>query len=56
MNTLNKLTRWQALVWLWRHDPEAKWYWLRRFLRGVHLREDVAINYRDFGLTSKGET
>jgi len=52
MLTVNSMSKRQAFVWLWRNDPEAKWFWLCRFLIGHHCREDVMINLRDFGLTA----
>ncbi|AWL11914.1 hypothetical protein HMF8227_01439 [Saliniradius amylolyticus] len=53
MKTVNTISKWAAFVWLWRHDAEAKWYWLRQLIKGVDLREAVADNLMDFGLTSK---
>ena len=53
MKTVNTISRYAAFSWLWKHDPEAKWFWFRAFIMGANLREDVAINLRDFGLTSK---
>lgn len=55
MKTVNTISRWAAFIWLWRHDSEAKWFWLRAYLAGANLRGDVAINLRDFGLTNKGK-
>jgi hypothetical protein len=54
MKTVNTISRWAAFVWLWRHDSEARWFWLWQFLKGHNLREEVACNLRDFGLT-KGD-
>lgn len=51
MKTVNSLNRYQAFRWLWRFDPEGRLLWLKAFLRGCDLREDVAINLRDFGVT-----
>lgn len=49
MKTPNTLSRRAALVWLWRNDPEARWFWLSAYLIGANLRHDVAINLRDYG-------
>lgn len=53
MLTINRMNRRQSFAWLWRNDPEAKWYWLRRFLSGHNCKQDVQINIRDFGVCSK---
>jgi hypothetical protein len=49
MKTVNTISRWAAFVWLWRHDSEARWFWLWCYLRGHNVREDMACNLRDFG-------
>lgn len=49
MKTVNMLSRREAFLWLWRKDPEARWYWFRCFIKGADLREDVLINLRQFG-------
>ncbi len=51
MKTINTISNWAAFIWLWRNDREAKWFWLRSYIMGVNLREDMAINLSDFGLT-----
>ncbi len=51
MKTVNTISKKAAFVWLWRHDPEAKWFWLLQYVKGEDLREDVAINYKDYGRT-----
>jgi hypothetical protein len=44
------LSKYKSFRWLWRFDAEAKWFWLRCFVRGHNLQEDVLINLRDFGV------
>ncbi|WP_430010232.1 hypothetical protein [Methylophaga lonarensis] len=51
MLTVNRMTRWQAFIWLWRHDSEARWLWFRYWLMRADLRIDVQINLRDFGVS-----
>lgn len=53
MLTVNRMSRWQAFVWLWRNDPEAKWFWCKLWLMGVHLKEAVRDNLKDFGYFPK---
>lgn len=53
MLSVNNMSKYQAFRWLWRNDPEARWYWFRCFLKGSDLRTDVTINLRDFGLTKR---
>lgn len=53
MLTTNRMTRWQAFVWLWRNDPEAKWLWLKLYLKGNHLKGSVQDNLNDFGYFPK---
>lgn len=53
MLTVNRMTRWQAFMWLWRHDAEARWFWFKRWLTGTHLKHAVMDNYRDFGATTR---
>jgi|GEM_PF-2407061 len=48
--TINAMSKYQAYRWLLRHDNEAWWHWTKCFLKGSDLREDVAINHRDFGV------
>lgn len=49
MLTVNKMTRWQAFMWLWRHDSEARWHWFKCCIMRADLRKDVTINLRDYG-------
>lgn len=51
MKSAMTLSNWAAFVWLWRHDPEAKWFWLCCYIKHAELQEDVAINYATFGRT-----
>jgi hypothetical protein len=51
MKTINTISRRAAFVWLWRHDSEARWFWLLQYIKGHDLRLDVAINLRAYGLT-----
>ena len=44
------MSRYQAFRWLWRFDSEAKWFWLWCYVKNENLKEDVAINLRDFGV------
>lgn len=53
MLTVNRMSKKQAFVWLWRNDPEAKWFWFRQYLKGRHLKDAVADNLRDFGIFPK---
>ena len=53
MTTANTLTKWQAFMWLWRHDPEARWLWFKAWLSGSHLKYAVQDNLRDFGICPK---
>ena len=53
MLTINRMNSWQAFIWLWRNDPEAKWFWFRCFLLAKNNKEDVLINIRTFGLFPK---
>lgn len=53
MTKWSSLTRYQAFRWLWRKDPEARWHWMRCYLRGANLQEDVFINLRDFGVNKR---
>lgn len=55
MTRVTNLTRYKAFRWLWRFDNEAKWFWLHCYLFSkADLKEDVAINLQDFGLTKHG--
>jgi hypothetical protein len=54
MRKATSLTRYQSFRWLWRFDPEAKWFWLRCYLKGADLQQDVLINLRDFGVVKDG--
>jgi len=49
MKTTNTMSRRAALTWLWRNDPETRWLWLCAYIIGADLRQDAAINLRDFG-------
>jgi len=51
MKTVNTISRRAALVWLWRNDSEARWFWLLQYIRGHELRRDVVINLKQFGPT-----
>lgn len=51
MLTINMLTHWQAFIWLWRNDPEARWFWFKCWLFNENLNAAVQDNYRDFGST-----
>jgi len=56
MLKVTAMTRYQSFRWLWRFDSEAKWFWLRCYIMGADLQEDVGINLRDFSdkvLTTK---
>ena len=50
MLRVTAMSRYQAFRWLWRFDNEAKWYWLKCYILGANLKEDVAINLNDFGV------
>lgn len=54
MLPVNKMSKYQAFRWLWRFDSEARYFWLWCYLKslfnGTHLKDDVAINLRDFGV------
>lgn len=55
MLTLDGMTRYQALRWLMRKDPEAKWFWVRKYLfTKSNLVMDVTINIKDFGILRNG--
>lgn len=53
MLTVNAMNKRQSFVWLWRNDPEAKWFWFRCFLTGKNLKGDVLINIQTFGIHTK---
>lgn len=53
MKTATSISNYAAFVWLWRNDPEAKWFWFRCFITGNKLQQCVVDNLRDFGLTKK---
>lgn len=53
MLTANRMSKWQAFVWLWRNDPEAKFFWFKLWLTGVHLKDAVKHNLKDFGYFPK---
>ncbi len=55
MKNIKTITNWQAFVFLWRHDPEARWFWFKCFIKFTDLREDVEINLRSFGPSSEIE-
>lgn len=48
MLKVTSMSSYKAFRWLWRFDPEAKWYWLTRFIMNHNLKEDVLINLTDF--------
>jgi len=50
MKRVTALSNYQSFRWLWRFDSEAKWFWLRCFLQGKSLQEDVVINLDTFGV------
>ncbi|ASV43975.1 hypothetical protein [Pseudoalteromonas phage KB12-38] len=51
MTRYSSLTRYQSFRWLWRKDPEARWFWLRCWLfTRADLKECVLENLRDFGV------
>lgn len=53
------LSNWAAFVWLWRNDPEARWYWLYVFITiqpgdTKTIQRCVVDNLYTFGLTRHG--
>lgn len=53
MLTINNMTKWQAFMWLWKFDSEEKFSWLKYFLLGHDLKDDVKINLCDFGISKR---
>lgn len=53
MLRVTAMSKYQAFRWLWRFDSEAKFYWLKCFLLGSNLKQDVIINLNDFGVVKR---
>jgi hypothetical protein len=53
MLRVTAMTKYQAFRWLWRFDSEARLFWLKCFLLGHDLKEDVIINLSDFGVVKR---
>ena len=53
MLRVTAMNNYQAFRWLWRFDNKAKWFWLKCFILGSDLKEDVAINLNDFGVVKR---
>lgn len=53
MLTVNRMTKWQAFMWLWWNDSEARWIWFKLWIRGKHLKDAVADNLACYGLTGR---
>lgn len=51
MTRVTSLTQWQSFIWLWRNDPEAKWFWFWCWIKRASLKEAVLDNYQIFGRT-----
>lgn len=51
MTRVTRLSRYKSFRWLWRKDPEARWFWLRAYVFSrANLQECVMDNLRDFGV------
>ena len=47
------MNKYQAFRWLWRFDNEARLFWLKYFLLGYDLKQDVICNLNDFGVVKR---
>lgn len=54
MLRVTAMTDYQALRWLWRHDSEARWFWLGRFIFSNNLRDAVEDNLYTYGVVRHG--
>jgi hypothetical protein len=53
MLRVTAMNKYQAFRWLWRFDSEARFFWLKCFLLGSDLKQDVIINLSDFGVVKR---
>ena len=53
MLRVTAMTKYQAFRWLWRFDSDARFFWLKCFILGHDLKQDVGINLRDFGVVKQ---
>ena len=53
MLRVTAMTKYQAFRWLWRFDSEARFFWLKCFLLGHNLKQDVLNNLHDFGVVKR---
>lgn len=53
MLRVTSMTKYQSFRWLWRFDAEARFFWLKCFLLGQDLKQDVIVNLSDFGVVKR---
>ena len=53
MLRVTAMSNYQSFRWLWRFDPEAKWFWLKLFLLQKNLQECVEDNLYTFGIIKR---
>lgn len=56
MKRLTAFTEFECVLWLIKHDGEARWYWIKHYIFSrKSLYPAILDNFSDFGYTQTGK-